>query len=129
MCFYTGEIALGLLNAFRIQPIKTLQAEVLQSISCLLNTKQSFGAWQKELGLEDYSYAAKSAEILQKMAEDIAKTIQANEKRFKLQSVTVSYFHNASHFAFELLGELERKPQIFYIHITKNHGINVTAEP
>ena len=127
MYFYIGETAIGLLNHFRNQPFKTTEEEVLHSLTCLLNTKKSFGAWQKELGLEDYSHGNNSNEILQKMAEDISTTIKTYEKRFKLESVQVSFFHSFSHFIFELNGELEREKKIFYVRITKKNGIVVTA--
>lgn len=120
---------MGLLNSFRIYPTKSLSEEIALSLSHLLSTKQTYGAWQKELGIADYSNCNESKAILQEIADDIAVNIRAYEKRFHLKKVNVFDFKGFNDFSFELVGDLEGRSQIFYINISNKRGINVTAKP
>lgn len=117
---------MGLLNKFRNVPIGDLKQEVAESIYHLLNTKQTFGAWQKDFGLDDYSYANKGDVIIQKMMEDIFSNIKKEERRFKIEKIRVLNAGKISEVCFELEGTLNGKKQIFLINLHKNiHSVEV----
>jgi predicted component of type VI protein secretion system len=117
---------MGLLDKFRKKPVADLAEEVLGSITHLLGTKQTFGAWQKGMGLDDYSYANASEEIINKIVDDIVYNIQNYEKRFQLSSVKATPPLNPRSLCFELEGILDGKVQIFHIYLEKNRGAKIT---
>lgn len=116
---------MGLLNSFRVKPRESLLEEVLDSLTHILNTKQSFGAWEKDLGIEDFSGMNQSKKEIKKLGDTILSNIKKYERRLNVKSLQVSKFKSFSDFAFELEGELEGTERIFDIKISKKHGINV----
>ena len=76
---------MGLLNKFREDvDKKTLEQEIYEHLTVLLNIKESFGAYQKGLGLKNYCYNKSDHTGLQKILADIMYNIQHYEKRIKL---------------------------------------------
>jgi len=119
---------MGLLNKFRKLETKDLAEEVVESLSNLLTLKQTFGAWQKGLGLDDYSYGNHCEEIVKKIVEDICFNIQQYEKRFKLAKVCVVSSKNPVDLCLELEGTLEGKHQAFYINFKKNKEVSIAQK-
>ncbi len=110
---------MGLLNKFRKTALGNLSDEVLESIQHLLSMKQTFGAWQKGLGLDDYSYANEGEEIVNKIVKDIWNNIKNFEKRFQIKKIDLVGPFNPARLTFELHGILEGKPQNYTIQITR----------
>lgn len=104
--------------------MKSLLEEVLDSITHILNTKPTFGAWGKDLGLEDFSGCNEAKERVKNIADSIVLNIKKYEKRLKVIDIKMSKFKGFSDFSFELQGELEGKVLVFDINISKKSGIN-----
>lgn len=118
---------MGLLDAFRKSPVRNKREEVVASLRHLLSTKQSYGAWQKELGLDDYSGANYSTDILRKIEEDVALNIAMYEKRFTVRHVEISSFKSYADFEVKVEGDIEGKDTIIYLHITRRKESNVSV--
>ena len=103
---------MGLLNKFRKTQHSKLE-EVMESLSLLLSTKQSFGSWQKGMGLTDYPYAAQE-EIVAKLMKDIRTNIERFETQIILKEIRLfsSYQRNL---CFQIDCKLEEKLYSFYI--------------
>lgn len=112
---------MGLLTKFSKLPNKDLKEEVADAIMHLLKTKQTFGAWQKGLGMDDYSDANRGEEIIQRIMEDIALNIKSQEKRFKLETIRLKGSGHLSNLCFELEGTLAGVPQSFFLYFGRAH--------
>ncbi|GEM_PF-2263684 len=118
---------MGLLNAFRTQPITNLREEVIDSLRHLFSTKQTYGAWQKELGLDDYSGSNYSPETLKQIEEDIAQNIQIYEKRIDLELVEITTFKSYADFEVKVEGKIQGEKIVFFVHITRKRETNITV--
>ena len=118
---------MGLLNKFKKEQKKSLKVEILESLTHLLSVKESFGAWQKGLGLGDYSYSNQCRELIPKIIEDICFNITQYEKRFNLTKVTLVSSNNIMNLCFELEGMIEETPQMFYLYINKGSNIMIST--
>lgn len=79
---------MGLLNKFRkAGKRKNYREEILDNLECLLNTKQTFGAWQKGLGLSSYCNGKSRTDLIEDMIEEIKLNIEKFEPRIKLTEV------------------------------------------
>jgi hypothetical protein len=118
---------MGLLNKFKKETQKNLKVEILESLTYLLSIKTSFGAWQKGLGLDDYSYSNQCHEMIPKIIEDICANITQYEKRFLLSKVTLVSSKSLMNLCFELEGTIEGNPQMFYLYINRGSNIMITT--
>lgn len=118
---------MGFLNVFRKKPINNRRDEVIDSLRHLFSTKQSYGAWQKELGLDDYSGVNYSTKVLKQIEEDVALNIKTYEKRFMLKSVKMSSFKSYADFEVKVEGEIEGAAVVFYLHITRRKETAVSV--
>ncbi len=118
---------MGLLNRFKKETKRNLKVEVLESLTHLLSVKESFGAWQKGLGLGDYSYSNQCNELIPKIIEDICFNITQYEKRFKLDKITLVSPENLMNLCFELEGTIEESPQMFYLYINRGSNIMIST--
>ncbi len=126
MCFYTGGFPMGFLNVFRTKPVHSIKDEVISSLRHLFSTKQSYGAWQRELGLDDYSGANYSSEVLRQIEEDIALNIKTYEKRITLLRVEISSFKSYADFEVKVDGDINGEEVTFYVHITRRRETDVS---
>ena len=118
---------MGLLSKFSKLPNKDLKEDVADAIMNLLKTKQTFGAWQKGFGMDDYSYANRGEEILQNMMEDICLNIKNQEKRFKLDVIRLGGASRPTSLCFELEGTLAGVPQTFFIYFDKARSPRIST--
>jgi predicted component of type VI protein secretion system len=73
---------MSLLSHFRKgEKKKTEVEEIFEFICDLLNTRRSFGAYQKDLGLDTYVYLSSNNQIAGKIIQDIKDCINRYEKR------------------------------------------------
>ena len=114
---------MGFLSKFRKNSRQqTLEQEVVDHLSSLLNTKAMFGAWQKGLGMNSYSCGKERPQIIEDMIEDLKFNIETYEKRIKIVAIEVveSKYRIIPRFQLEcLLGE---RLHAFYIGF--NHAQN-----
>ncbi|MBS0647908.1 MAG: GPW/gp25 family protein [Verrucomicrobia bacterium] len=81
---------MGLLNKFRKEGHKKeLEKEVVHHLMALLNTKQTFGAWQKGLGMKTYCSSKSRSDVIAEIIDDVKYNIEAFEKRIKLIDIQV----------------------------------------
>jgi predicted component of type VI protein secretion system len=81
---------MGLLNKFRKEGQKKgLEKEVADHLMALLNTKQTFGAWQKGLGMKSYCSSKSRSDVIAEIVADIKYNIDSFEKRIKLIEIQV----------------------------------------
>lgn len=79
---------MGLLNKFRKEGEKLkYREEVIQNLVSLFNLKESFGAWQRGLGLKHYSSNQSNQGGIQEIISDIVCNIENYEKRVHLIDV------------------------------------------
>ncbi|MBS0615343.1 MAG: GPW/gp25 family protein [Verrucomicrobia bacterium] len=75
-------------NKFKkMSPPKSLQEDIFDSICDLLNTKVTFGAYQKDLGMETYVYLSSSSEISKQIIKDIRTCLEKYETRITITDV------------------------------------------
>lgn len=81
---------MGLLNKFRKERNKkSFHEEVVQNLAYLLNTKATFGAWQKGMGLKSYAYNKSNLAVVNGIINDIVFNIETFEKRIKVLGIEV----------------------------------------
>jgi len=117
---------MGFLNVFRTNPITSTRDEVFDSLRHLFSTKQSYGAWQKELGLDDFSGANYSPEVLKQIEENIALNMSTYEKRLTLRELEVTSFKSYADFEVKVVGDIEGVETVFYIYITRKRETSVS---
>jgi predicted component of type VI protein secretion system len=67
---------------------KAHEEEILDHLVDLLNTKEGFGSWQKNFGLQHYSYCKSREQIIEQIKKDIKKNIEYFEKRIAIATIT-----------------------------------------
>ncbi len=81
---------MGFLSKFRKNSkLQTVEQEVVDHLSALLNTKEMYGAWQKGLGMRSYSSGKDRPDIVQEMIQDLKFNIETYEKRIKIVAIEV----------------------------------------
>lgn len=117
---------MGLLNNFQKNTPHNLLEEVVNSLSALFNTKQNFGAWQKQLGLRDYS----NAHSLHATVEEITADLQYNIKHYepRIKSPQIKLISTTTPLCFEISCQLQQKPQHFYIYFNQR-AVHVKTHP
>lgn len=106
---------MGLINKFLKSESENLEKEIEKSIAALLRTKQGFGAWQKGLGLSDYSYAACCEELVKKLLNEIRDNIVFFEKRIEFKHILLISEMSVNPLRFRMECALGGKPLYFYL--------------
>lgn len=117
---------MGLLNNFQKNTPHNLIEDVVHSLSALFNTKQNFGAWQKQLGLRDYSNAYSFQATVEEITADLQYNIQHYEPR--LQSPQIKLISTVFPLCFEISCQLQQKPQSFYVYFNQR-AVHVKTQP
>ena len=78
---------MSLLNKFRKHTQKSSEEEIVEHISDLLNTKQTFEAYAPDLGLDSHFYASSNSQLIKSLMQDIKGCLEKFEKRVELQSI------------------------------------------
>lgn len=119
---------MAFLDKFRTKDIATdLHSDICNSLQKLLNTKRSYGSWQDNMGLDDYSYAPCCQEILTTLMHDIFYNIKHFEKRLQQPRLELLDSYNALWACFTLYSAVEGKPELFYILFNKKSTIEVST--
>lgn len=114
---------MGLLNKFRKRENKRdIEEEVIENLKELLNTKQSYGAWQRGLGLKNYANINSSIRTAEEIIHDIETNILLFEKRLKC--IKISLLSNEKPLSLRLQLEclIGGKFHSFYIGFTNFPG-------
>lgn len=113
---------MGLLNKFRKEgKKKEYEQEVIQNLISLFNTKQSFGAWQKGLGLKSYCLGKSRNHIIEEMIADIKFNIEQFEKRIKVIEIQAINDTSIVNLSFQIKCQLGEQFHSFYIGFS-SHG-------
>lgn len=115
---------MGLLNKFRKEGSKkSMHEEVMQNVEYLLNTKATFGAWQKGMGLQSYAYNKSNLSVVNGIIDDIFYNIETYEKRIKVLGIEVIDNSSALKIRFQIDCLIGEKHHSFYV------GFNNFPEP
>lgn len=107
---------MGLLNKFRSPgKRKTLQDEVVTHLIGLFNTKQTFGAWQKGLGVRSYSSGRSRADIIEQVIQDIKYNLEKFEERIKIIEIRVMDSENVFNLRFQIKCQLGSSFHSYYV--------------
>ena len=112
---------MGLLNKFRKNNCKLgHQEEIMNSLASLLNTKEGFGAWQKGLGLNNYSYVNSYTGAIKEILNDIECNILNFDKRIQIIDIEFVDTDVPLTLKFQIKCEIAGKFHSFYIGFSKN---------
>lgn len=107
---------MGLLNKFRKDiSKKDYEKEVIDNLVALFNTKETYGAWQKGLGLKNYSHILYRNDLVKEIIADIKYNIEHFEKRVKLLDIQEIKDENPLTIRFQLRCQIGGKFHSFYI--------------
>lgn len=117
---------MGLLNKFRKEgKKKEYEQEVIGNLISLFNTKESFGAWQKGLGLKSYCLGKSLNTIIEEMIADIKYNIEQFEKRIKVIEIQAVNSKTILNIHFQIKCKLGEKFHSFYIGFNSQNPIQV----
>ena len=118
---------MGLLNKFRkVTQKKSVEQEVAEHLTTLLNTKQDYGAWQKGLGLCSYSSGKDRTDIIEDMARDLKFNIETYDTRVQIVSIEVASDKNVFNPRFHINCKIGERFHSFYVGFNKPpHPIDV----
>jgi predicted component of type VI protein secretion system len=121
---------MGLLNKFRKEGRKKgLEKEVADHLASLFNTKQSFGAWQKGLGLKSYCSSQSRNDVIAEIVADIKYNIDCFEKRIKLIDIQVMDNQSIFNLRFQINCQLGGRFHSFYVGFRQSRNpIQVEVE-
>ena len=121
---------MGLLAKFRKEGKISLEKEVADHLSALFNTKQSFGAWQKGLGMRNYCSGKSRTDIIEDIVADIRYNIVNFEKRVKLIEILAIDDKETWNLRFQIKCQLGARFHSYYIGFKQSHEpIEVEFEP
>ncbi len=103
-------------NKFRKQGLqKTLSEDIFESVCDLLNTKISFGAYQKDLGMNVYIYLSSNNEISKQIIHDISTCLKKYETRIAITNIKSMPSRDALSLAFMIECNIQKKPYSFQL--------------
>ena len=76
--------------------------DIIKHLNRLLNTKQGFGAWQKDFGIDDYSGMQARSSAIEAIMEDIKTNIEQYEPRVSIIDIKEQPSQNVFRLCFEL---------------------------
>lgn len=119
---------MGIFNKFRKESRKkSVEEEVAEHLSALLNTKEQYGAWQKGLGMGSYSSGKERADIIAEMARDLTFNIETFEKRVKIVSIEAIEDKNILNPRFQIHCKIGERFHSFYIGFKKPIEVEVVS--
>jgi predicted component of type VI protein secretion system len=120
---------MGLLSAFR-KKNQSPEEDILEHICDLLNTKKTFSSYEKELGLDFYTYTGSSQELTKKISNDIRICLEQFEPRIHITEVQPTPALNRFFISFIIkftFCNSKRKLRLSFHH--QNQTMNVELEP
>ncbi len=114
---------MGLLNKFRKQDQKTLDEEILENITDLLNTKKTFGGYEEDLGLDSYFYASSSGQVIKHLMRDIKECLDKYEKR--IQITDIQSIPSPNRFFLSFMIKCKIKSSAVSLHLSFHHQKNL----
>jgi predicted component of type VI protein secretion system len=106
----------GLLNKFRKDSRKKdYPKEVMDNLIALFNTKESYGSWQKGLGLDSYSNIFSRNDLIKAIIADITYNIEHFEKRIKLIDIQAVKDDNLLILSFQIQCLIGKQFHSFYV--------------
>lgn len=110
---------MGLLNKFRKDgKKKDYEEEVVSNLTSLFNTKRYFGAWQRELGLQNYGNINSYKGTIKEIISDIQYNIRHYERRIELLSIESMESDTPFTLRFQIKCKLGGKFHSFYVGFT-----------
>lgn len=106
---------MGLISKFRKVGKVPLEKEVANHLRVLLNTKRSFGAWQKGFGIDNYAHYHSKEETVKAIIKDIKFNIENFEKRVLLLEIAESKDMSLFHYRFVIKCKIGSRFHSFYI--------------
>ncbi len=114
---------MGLLSKFRTNRSPTIEAEILENIADLLNTKKTFGAYASDLGLDSYFYAHSDGRMIQQIMQDIRTCLETYEKRIQVQDILSLPSKNRFFLSFMI--KCKVKALSVCLHLSFHHQKNI----
>lgn len=107
---------MGLLDKFRTHSHKkNIKEEIIEHINDLLNTKKTFGTYQKDFGLDNYVYISSNKQINKQIVQDIKECLKKFEKRIKIEDVISVPNHNPFFLSFFIQCKIEQASHVFVV--------------
>lgn len=119
---------MGLISKFCKSEKLAIEREIAQSLKALLMTKEGFGAWQKGLGLSDYSYSTCCDEMVKKLLQDIQNNIVCFERRIVFKHISLISEMHVNPLRFKIDCTLEGKPISFYLSFRGSSFFQIHAQ-
>ena len=105
---------MSLFSHFRKDKAKLSEIEeIFESICDLLNTKRTFGAYQRDLGLDTYMYLSSNHELAKQVVNDIKDCISRHEKRVVVYDVLSAPSNNIFLLSFVIKCKIKNIPHLF----------------
>jgi predicted component of type VI protein secretion system len=114
---------MGLLNKFRAKAYPSIEAEILENITDLLNTKKTFGSYDPSLGLDSYFYPHSSGRMLQQIMQDIKNCLEKHEKRIDV--IDIFSIPSQSRFLLSFMIKCKIKTLSLSLHLSFHHQKNL----
>ena len=114
---------MNLLSHFRpTEKRGTPTEDIFEAICDLLNTKKTFGSYQRDFGLDTYVYLGSNKEITKQIIHDIKACIEKFERRITILDLQSTSSDNPFFLNFALHCKIEGKDHAF--HLSFHHQKN-----
>ncbi|MGH2612793.1 MAG: GPW/gp25 family protein [Rhabdochlamydiaceae bacterium] len=118
---------MSLLSHFRKGEKKRTEVEeIFESICDLLNTRRTFGSYQKDLGLDAYVYLSSNNELAKQIVQDIKDCIKKYEKRVIVHDVLPMSTDNIFLLSFVIKCKIRETDHSF--HLSFHHQKKLFSE-
>lgn len=107
---------MGFFNKFIKEGVKKSDhEEILDSICDLLNTKISFGAYQKDLGMNTYIYLSSNSTVSKQIIQDIKHCLEKYETRITILDIRPAPSKDALSLGFVIQCKIQKNPHAFHL--------------
>lgn len=120
----------GLLSKFRAGKPLSQEEEIVEHIADLLNSKASFSAYDKALGLDSYFYIGSASEIIKQLMKDISSCLATFETRIRVVDILCVPNETSLQLAFVIkckIGQSERRVHLSFHHQQKLFSVEARS--
>lgn len=121
---------MSFLNKFRANDTKKKGIDlVIDHINDLFSTKKTFGTWDNDFGLDNYSYPGSREEIGERIIKDIQNNLERFEKRVQVVEIIPITSENPLSYSFQIKCVIEEI--VHFLVLSFNHhpkSFNVEAK-
>ncbi len=110
---------MSLLSKFRKSVQTSIEEDILENVSDLLNTKKGFGAYQEDMGLDSYFYGGSNGQIIKQMMHDIKCCLDKYEKRIQL--IDIQSVPSSNRFFLSFMLKCKIKASSVSLHLSFHH--------